>query len=92
MSKFIPRLNCDLITSSVFILFLIWVYSMKIYRKTRKKIVLLLLSLSALYWISGAKEKSIVSGSWSGDTPTVLISSANLENPHSLQYDVRSNR
>lgn len=46
----------------------------------------------ALYWISGAKEKSIVCGSWSGDTPTVLISSANLENPHSLQYDVRSNR
>eukprot|EP00105_Crassostrea_gigas_P037659 XP_019921807.1 PREDICTED: low-density lipoprotein receptor-related protein 4-like isoform X2 [Crassostrea gigas] len=46
----------------------------------------------ALYWITGLSDRSIVRGSWTRDTPTVLISAANLNNPRSLQYDVTSHR
>lgn len=45
-----------------------------------------------LYWISGTLERSIMRGSWTRDTPRILISSANLHNPSSLQYDVTSHR
>lgn len=50
------------------------------------------LYLSALYWIAGLSDRSIVRGSWTRDTPTILISAANLNNPSSLQYDVTSHR
>lgn len=57
---------------------------MKIYRKIRKKIVLLFLFLSVLYWIFGVKEKLIVCGLWSGDILIVLILLVNLENLYFL--------
>nr|XP_034317565.1 low-density lipoprotein receptor-related protein 2 isoform X4 [Crassostrea gigas] len=46
----------------------------------------------ALFWITGLSDRSIVRGSWTRITPTVLISAANLNNPRSLQYDVTSHR
>uniref|UniRef100_A0A8W8MRC5 EGF-like domain-containing protein n=1 Tax=Magallana gigas TaxID=29159 RepID=A0A8W8MRC5_MAGGI len=45
-----------------------------------------------LFWISGTSGKSVVRGSWTRDVPQTLISSANLNEPSSLQYDVTSNR
>ena len=48
---------------------------------------------SVLYWISGVLgSRSIVRGTWTRETPRVLISAANLNNPFSLQYDVTSHR
>ncbi|XP_056012123.1 low-density lipoprotein receptor-related protein 4-like [Ostrea edulis] len=47
---------------------------------------------SYLYWISGSSGKSIMRGTWSRDTPQVILSSANVANPSSLQYDVTSDR
>ncbi|XP_078326898.1 low-density lipoprotein receptor-related protein 6-like isoform X2 [Crassostrea virginica] len=48
---------------------------------------------SVLYWISGISgSRSIVRGTWTRETPRVLISAANLNNPSSLQYDVTSHR
>ena len=48
---------------------------------------------SVLYWISGISgSRSIVRGTWTRETPRVLISAANLNNPSSLQYDVMSHR
>ena len=48
---------------------------------------------SVLYWLSGISgSRSIVRGTWTRETPRVLISAANLNNPSSLQYDVTSHR
>ena len=48
---------------------------------------------SVLYWITGISgSTSIVRGTWRRETPRVLISAVNLNNPSSLQYDVTSHR
>ncbi|XP_056013215.1 low-density lipoprotein receptor-related protein 2-like [Ostrea edulis] len=47
---------------------------------------------SYLFWISGSSEKSIMRGTWNKDSPQVILSSATLNNPSSLYYDVTSNR
>lgn len=48
--------------------------------------------LSVLYWISGTSGRSIVHGSWARHEPRTLIPSTNLNNPRSLQYDVKDHR
>ncbi|XP_061184426.1 low-density lipoprotein receptor-related protein 2-like [Saccostrea echinata] len=45
-----------------------------------------------LYWISGILGKSIMNGNWNRNFPRTVVSTANLNDPKSLLYDVTSNR
>jgi hypothetical protein len=47
---------------------------------------------SYLFWISGSSRKSIMRGTWSRNSPQLIVSSAEMANPSSLQYDVTSKR
>ncbi|XP_061184436.1 low-density lipoprotein receptor-related protein 4-like [Saccostrea echinata] len=45
-----------------------------------------------LFWIPGTSTKSNLQGNWNGSAHGIIVSSANLDNPSSLHYDVTSHR
>ncbi|XP_061184437.1 low-density lipoprotein receptor-related protein 4-like [Saccostrea echinata] len=45
-----------------------------------------------LFWISGTSAKSILRGNWNRNVHRTIVSSANLNNPSSLHYDVTTHR
>nr|XP_022305771.1 low-density lipoprotein receptor-related protein 1B-like [Crassostrea virginica] len=46
-----------------------------------------------LFWISGTSgSRSLFRGTWTRETPQIIMPAGSLDNPVSLQYDVTSNR
>ena len=51
------------------------------------------LAVSILFWISGTSgSRSLFRGTWTRETPQIIMPAGSLDNPVSLQFDVTSNR